>query len=111
MDPTACVGRYATPEQWNALVDDPECLIIDTRNYYEVAIGSFEGAVNPGTESFRDFPKWVRQHLNPEQHKKVAMFCTGGIRCEKSTSFLVSEGFEEVWHLQGGILIPRDDAG
>ena len=104
VDPTACVGRYATPEQWNALVDDPECLIIDTRNYYEVAIGSFEGAVNPGTESFRDFPEWVRQHLNPEQHKKVAMFCTGGIRCEKSTSFLVSEGFEEVWHLQGGIL-------
>ena len=104
VDPTACVGRYATPEQWNALVDDPECLIIDTRNYYEVAIGSFEGAVNPGTESFRDFPEWVRQHLNPEQHKKVAMFCTGGIRCEKSTSLLVSMGFEDVWHLQGGIL-------
>ena len=104
VDPTACVGRYATPEQWNALVDDPECLIIDTRNYYEVAIGSFEGAVNPSTQSFRDFPEWVRQHLNPEQHKKVAMFCTGGIRCEKSTSLLVSMGFEDVWHLQGGIL-------
>lgn len=104
IDPTACVGRYATPEQWNTLIDDPECLIVDTRNYYEVAIGTFEGAVNPATKSFRDFPGWVRQHLKPDQHKKVAMFCTGGIRCEKSTSFLVAEGFEEVWHLQGGIL-------
>ena len=104
VDPTACVGRYATPEQWNTLIDDPECLIVDTRNYYEVAIGTFEGAVNPATKSFRDFPGWVRQHLKPDQHKKVAMFCTGGIRCEKSTSFLVAGGFEEVWHLQGGIL-------
>lgn len=104
VDPKACVGRYASPAQWNALVDDPECLVIDTRNDYEVAIGSFRGALNPATKSFRDFPQWVRDNLRPEEHKKIAMFCTGGIRCEKSTSFLVSEGFEEVWHLQGGIL-------
>lgn len=104
IDPTACVGRYATPLEWNALIDDPECLVIDTRNDYEVAIGSFKGAVNPGTQSFRDFPGWVRRHLQPKKHTKVAMFCTGGIRCEKSTSYLVSQGFDEVWHLKGGIL-------
>jgi UPF0176 protein len=115
IDPNVCVGRYATPEQWNALIDDPECLVIDTRNDYEVAIGSFRGALNPGTKSFRDFPKWARDNLRPGEHKKIAMFCTGGIRCEKSTSFLVSEGFSEVWHLQGGILryleeIPRSES-
>ena len=104
IDPSVCVGRYATPAQWNALVDDPECLVIDTRNDYEVAIGSFKGAVNPSTKSFRDFPQWVRDNLRPGEHKKIAMFCTGGIRCEKSTSFLLSEGFAEVWHLKGGIL-------
>ena len=104
VDPTACVGRYATPEKWNVLLEDPDCLVIDTRNDYEVAIGTFAGAVNPQTESFREFPEWVRQNLDPKKHRKVAMFCTGGIRCEKSTSFLVSEGFDEVWHLQGGIL-------
>ena len=104
VDPTLCVGRYATPEQWNKLVDDPGCLVIDTRNDYEVAIGTFSGSVNPGTKSFRDLPQWIRENLKPEQHRRVAMFCTGGIRCEKSTSFLISEGFEEVWHLQGGIL-------
>lgn len=104
IDPTACVGRYATPQQWNALIDDPECLVIDTRNDYEVAIGSFKGAVNPGTQSFRDFPSWAKRYLKPEKHTKVAMFCTGGIRCEKSTSYLVSQGFDEVWHLKGGIL-------
>ena len=104
IDPTLCVGRYATPEQWNALIDDPDCLVIDTRNDYEVAIGTFEGSVNPTTKSFRDLPGWIRENLEPERHRKIAMFCTGGIRCEKSTSFLISEGFEEVWHLQGGIL-------
>jgi UPF0176 protein len=104
IDPTLCVGRYATPEQWNALIDDPDCLVIDTRNDYEVAIGTFEGSVNPTTKSFRDLPEWIRENLEPERHRKIAMFCTGGIRCEKSTSFLISEGFEEVWHLQGGIL-------
>jgi len=104
IDPNTCVGKYATPEMWNALVDDPDCLVIDTRNDYEVEIGSFKGAINPGTQSFRDFPRWVQQNLDPEKHKKVAMFCTGGIRCEKSTSYLVAQGFDEVWHLQGGIL-------
>ena len=104
IDPNQCVGRYASPEQWNALVDDPECLVIDTRNDYEVEIGTFQGAINPNTTSFREFPEWVENNLDPGKHKKVAMFCTGGIRCEKSTSLLVSMGFEDVWHLQGGIL-------
>ena len=104
IDPNQCVGRYASLEQWNTLVDDPECLVIDTRNDYEVEIGTFQGAVNPNTTSFREFPEWVEKNLDPSKHKKVAMFCTGGIRCEKSTSLLVSMGFEDVWHLQGGIL-------
>lgn len=104
IDPNQCVGRYASPEQWNALVDDPDCLVIDTRNDYEVEIGTFQGAINPNTTSFREFPEWVEENLDPSKHKKVAMFCTGGIRCEKSTSLLVSMGFEDVWHLQGGIL-------
>ena len=104
VDPNQSVGRYASPEEWNELVDDPECLVIDTRNDYEVEIGSFRGAINPGTKSFRDFPAWVDEHLDPQKHKKVAMFCTGGIRCEKSTSLLVSKGFDDVWHLKGGIL-------
>ena len=104
IDPNQCVGRYASPEQWNTLVDDPECLVIDTRNDYEVEIGTFKGAINPNTTSFREFPEWVEKNLDPSKHKKVAMFCTGGIRCEKSTSLLVSMGFEDVWHLQGGIL-------
>ena len=104
IDPNQCVGRYASPERWNALVDDPDCLVIDTRNDYEVEIGTFQGAIDPNTTSFREFPKWVEENLDPTKHKKVAMFCTGGIRCEKSTSLLVSLGFEDVWHLQGGIL-------
>ena len=104
IDPNQCVGRYASPQEWNALIDDPEVLVIDTRNEYEVEIGTFEGAVNPHTNSFREFPDWVDQNLDPSKHKKVAMFCTGGIRCEKSTSLLVSKGFEDVWHLKGGIL-------
>jgi UPF0176 protein len=104
IDPNHCVGRYASPEQWNALVDDSDCLVIDTRNDYEVEIGTFQGAVNPNTTSFREFPDWVEKNLDPTKHKKVAMFCTGGIRCEKSTSLLVSLGFEDVWHLKGGIL-------
>lgn len=104
IDPNQCVGRYASPEEWNSLVDDPDCLVIDTRNDYEVEIGTFKGAINPRTSSFREFPAWVEQNLDPSKHKKVAMFCTGGIRCEKSTSLLVSMGFKDVWHLQGGIL-------
>ena len=104
IDPNVCVGRYASPQEWNALIDDPDVLVIDTRNEYEVEIGTFAGAVNPQTNSFREFPDWVEQNLDPQKHKKVAMFCTGGIRCEKSTSLLVSKGFEDVWHLKGGIL-------
>lgn len=104
IDPNVCVGRYASPQEWNALIDDPDVLVIDTRNEYEVEIGTFAGAVNPHTNSFREFPDWVEQNLDPKKHKKVAMFCTGGIRCEKSTSLLVSKGFEDVWHLKGGIL-------
>jgi UPF0176 protein len=104
IDPRHCVGRYATPAQWNQLVDDPEVLVIDTRNGYEIDIGTFEGAVDPGTVSFREFPRWVEENLDPEKHKKVAMFCTGGIRCEKATSYMIEQGFDEVWHLQGGVL-------
>jgi len=107
--------RYVAPEDWNALIADPETLVIDTRNDYEVAIGSFEGAINPHTASFRDFPAWFREFRKTRDVKKVAMFCTGGIRCEKSTAFLRSEGIEDVAHLQGGILkyletVPRAES-
>ena len=104
IDPTLCVGRYATPEQWNALIDDPDCLVIDTRNDYEVAIGTFEGSVNPTTKSFRDLPEWIRENLEPKRHRKIAMFCTGGIRCEKASIFLKRKGFKNVFQLKGGIL-------
>lgn len=104
IDPRFMAGAYVTPEQWNELIDDPEVLVLDTRNRYEVKIGSFESAVNPETGSFREFPEYVRKKLGPDKHRKVAMFCTGGIRCEKSTAYLKQQGFEEVYHLQGGIL-------
>ncbi len=104
VDPNACVGTYVEAKDWNALIDDPEVLVIDTRNDYEVAIGSFEGAVDPQTKSFRDFPEYVKAHFDPARHKKVAMFCTGGIRCEKASSYMLGEGFEAVYHLKGGIL-------
>tara|TARA_B110000503_G_scaffold96992_1_gene145748 strand:+ start:941 stop:1888 length:948 start_codon:yes stop_codon:yes gene_type:complete len=104
IDPNECVGTYATPEEWNALVDDPEVVVIDTRNGYEVDIGTFKGAVDPGTISFREFPQWVRANLDPLKHRKVAMFCTGGIRCEKASAFMLKEGFESVYHLEGGVL-------
>ena len=104
VNPDQTVGTYVKPEDWNALVEDPDVLVIDARNDYEVAIGSFRGAVDPGTTSFRDFPDWVRAHCDPAVQKRVAMFCTGGIRCEKASSFMLGEGFEEVYHLQGGIL-------
>lgn len=104
VDPTAHVGRYVEPEDWNALISDPEVVVIDTRNDYECEIGTFKGAVNPNTDSFRQFPEYVEQNLDPEKHKKIAMFCTGGIRCEKSTSYMLSQGFEQVYHLKGGIL-------
>ena len=106
IDPTLSVGTYVDPADWNALIADPDTLVIDTRNDYEVAIGSFAGAVDPATPSFRDFPAWFRANRGAllEGKKKVAMFCTGGIRCEKSTSFLRAEGIDEVYHLRGGIL-------
>lgn len=103
-DPTAAVGHYVEPAEWNQLLEDPEVLLLDTRNDYEVAIGSFKGAVDPQTASFREFPGFVAAHLDPARHKRVAMFCTGGIRCEKASSYLLSQGFDEVYHLRGGIL-------
>lgn len=104
INPNDQVGTYVPPQDWNALISDPEVLLIDTRNDYEVSIGTFRNAHNPQTHSFREFPEYVRTHLDPAQHRKVALFCTGGIRCEKATSFMVSQGFSEVYHLQGGIL-------
>ena len=104
IDPKHVVGTYVKPAQWNALISDPEVLLVDTRNDYEVNIGTFKNAVNPQTETFREFPDYVDKHLDPAKHKKVAMFCTGGIRCEKSTAFLKEKGFDEVFHLEGGIL-------
>ncbi len=104
IDPKQIVGTYVKPKDWNNLISDPEVTLIDTRNQYEVQIGTFEGAVDPETTSFREFPDYAKNHLDPEKNKKVAMFCTGGIRCEKSTAYLKQQGFEEVYHLEGGIL-------
>lgn len=109
IDPKEIVGTYVKPTQWNSLISDPDVLLIDTRNDYEVKIGTFKNAVNPNTETFREFPAYVKENLDPSKHKKVAMFCTGGIRCEKSTAFLKQQGFEEVYHLEGGILKYLED--
>jgi UPF0176 protein len=114
-DPSQQVGIYVEPQDWNRLISDPDVVVIDTRNQYEVDIGSFKGAKNPATRSFREFPIYVQQHLDPAQHKKVAMFCTGGIRCEKASAFLLSQGFQQVYHLKGGILkyledVPPDES-
>lgn len=108
IDPLSSVGTYVAPEDWNALISDPDTIVIDTRNDYEVAIGSFTGSINPRTAAFRDFPAWFRsrreQLVGEGRATKVAMYCTGGIRCEKSTAFLKEQGVEEVFHLKGGIL-------
>lgn len=104
IDPKQVVGTYVKPEDWNALISDPDVTLIDTRNDYEVAIGTFKNAQDPKTETFRQFPDYVKSNMDPKKQKKVAMFCTGGIRCEKSTAYLKEQGFEEVYHLQGGIL-------
>jgi UPF0176 protein len=104
VDPTRKVGTYVAPADWNALIGDPDVLVIDTRNAYEVGIGTFKGAVNPNTRSFSEFPAYVEHHLQNARQRKVAMFCTGGIRCEKASSYLLSQGFEDVYHLEGGIL-------
>ena len=119
VDPRSNVGTYVDPEDWNALVDDPDTLVIDTRNHYETAIGSFAGAIDPGTDSFRDFPQWAESELRPlvdgTAPKRIALFCTGGIRCEKASSYLQQQGFGEVHHLRGGILkyleqVPEEDS-
>ncbi|TWU63193.1 putative rhodanese-related sulfurtransferase [Crateriforma conspicua] len=115
IDPARSVGTYVEPQQWNDLISDPDVVLIDTRNDYEVEIGTFDGAINPQTTSFRQLPEFVDKNLDPTVHKKVAMFCTGGIRCEKSTAYLKQRGFENVYHLRGGILkylesVPQDDS-
>jgi UPF0176 protein len=103
-DPTRRVGIYVDPADWNDLIATPDTLLIDTRNAFEVAMGTFEGAVDPGIKSFGQFKDFAARHLDPGKHRKVAMFCTGGIRCEKASSYLLSRGFAEVYHLKGGIL-------
>ena len=115
VDPNRVVGTYVEAENWNELIADPDVILVDTRNDYELRIGSFRGALDPDIRTFRDFPGWVEEHLDPKEHKKVAMFCTGGIRCEKASSFLLEQGFEEVYHLRGGILkylerVPEEDS-
>ena len=115
VDPVASVGRYVEPADWNALIAAPDVAVIDTRNDYEVGIGTFEGAVDPGTRSFRDFPAWWQANAHRFHNKRIAMFCTGGIRCEKSTNYLLSQGVEDVFHLKGGILkyleeVPEPDS-
>jgi UPF0176 protein len=103
-DPTKAVGAYVDVADWNALIAAPDMLVIDTRNAFEVAMGSFDGAVDPGLKSFGQFKDFVTNTLDPQKHRKIAMFCTGGIRCEKASSYLLSRGFAEVYHLKGGIL-------
>ncbi len=104
INPNEIVGTYLNPRDWNKIISEPDTILIDTRNDYEVQIGTFKGAVNPRTENFRAFPDYVRNHLDTRKHKKVAMFCTGGIRCEKASAYMKGQGFEEVYHLKGGIL-------
>ncbi|MBT6273059.1 MAG: rhodanese-related sulfurtransferase, partial [Chromatiales bacterium] len=103
-DPTELNGQRVDAQAWNELICDPNVLVIDTRNEYEHGIGTFENAVSPQTETFREFPEYVQRELHPDQHTKIAMFCTGGIRCEKASNYLLSQGFPEVYHLDGGIL-------
>ncbi|MBM1555225.1 rhodanese-related sulfurtransferase [Sulfitobacter mediterraneus] len=115
VDPRASVGHYVDPQDWNALIQSPDVAVIDTRNDYEVAIGTFDGAVDPETKTFGEFPAWWEANKHRFHNKKVAMFCTGGIRCEKSTNYLLGQGVEDVYHLKGGILkyleeVPQDDS-
>lgn len=115
ISPTIKVGTYVKPQDWNSIISDPEVVVLDTRNDYEVEVGTFERALDPQTKSFRQFPEYVKQHLDPTKHKKVAMFCTGGIRCEKASAYMLDQGFEEVYHLQGGILkyleeVPKEES-
>lgn len=115
VDPASKVGNYVDPKDWNALIQSPDVAVIDTRNDYEVAIGTFEGAVDPQTKSFGEFPAWWEQNKDRFHNKRIAMFCTGGIRCEKSTNYLLGQGVEDVYHLKGGILkyleeVPEEDS-
>jgi UPF0176 protein len=115
VDPNEVVGEYVSPEDWNRLISRQDVRVIDTRNHYEFNLGTFKGAEDPDTASFRDFPEWAGKHLDPEKDERVAMFCTGGIRCEKATSYLLGLGFKKVYHLDGGILnyletVPRDES-
>jgi len=109
IDPRETAGTYLNAQQWNALLEDPEVLLVDTRNDYEYRVGTFKHAINPSTTTFREFPRYVQEHLAAGKHRKVAMFCTGGIRCEKSTAYLKQQGFNEVYHLKGGILKYLED--
>lgn len=114
-DPSVQAGQYVVAQDWNTLIADPEVLLLDTRNEYETRLGSFSTALDPGIDQFSEFAEYVRQHLDPAQTPKVAMFCTGGIRCEKASAFLLGEGFAEVYHLKGGILkyleeVPADES-
>lgn len=104
VDPRAAVGNYVAPKDWNVLLQDPDTVVIDTRNDYEVAIGTFQGAVDPGTRAFGEFPEWWQENRERFAGKRIAMFCTGGIRCEKSTNYLLGQGVNDVYHLKGGIL-------
>lgn len=115
INPLTSAGTYLKPDEWNELIQDPDVVLIDTRNDYEFELGTFKNAVNPHTENFRDFPEYVHTHLLDKKDKKIAMFCTGGIRCEKSTAYLKDLGFEKVYHLQDGILnylekMPKDSS-
>jgi UPF0176 protein len=109
IDPDRDAGQYVKPQDWNALISDPDTIVIDTRNDYEVAIGTFQGAVDPKTRTFREFPDWVETHPELKSKPKIAMFCTGGIRCEKASAYMKKAGFDEVYHLQGGILKYLED--
>ena len=104
VDPTQRVGTYVEPSEWNELISAPDTLVIDTRNAFEVAMGTFEGAIDPGIRSFGQFKEFAAEKLDPAKHRKIAMFCTGGIRCEKASAYLLAQGFDEVYHLKGGIL-------
>lgn len=115
IDPLKVVGSYVKPQDWNALISDPDVVVVDTRNDYEIEIGTFKHAIDPNTKTFREFPEWAEKNLDPVKNKKVAMFCTGGIRCEKSTAYMKEQGFDEVYHLEGGILkyleeVPKEES-
>ncbi|MGB5915555.1 MAG: rhodanese-related sulfurtransferase [Phormidesmis sp.] len=115
VSPTKQVGTYVPPQQWNEIIAAPDVTVVDTRNNYEVGMGTFKGAQNPETNVFNEFPDYVKENLDPNKNKKVAMFCTGGIRCEKASSYLLSQGFERVYHLKGGILkyleeVPKEES-